>query len=239
MKPHIETIYSPLLLDLYDVTDTIVVIIDVFRATSTVAAALYNGAVKIIPVSSVEDCIRYGKEELNAVTAGEREGKVIPGLQYGNSPAEYPRSFIEGKTLVLTTTNGTRLLHLAFRKGASEIITGSFPNLNTVVEYLKNSGKNILLGCSGWKNRINLEDTLFAGAVASRLQSVYDIHCDSTLMAMDLYQTHQNDLLALARQATHWHRLEAFGLAHDLEYCVTPNVANVLPYFKDGALWKK
>src|SRR3989442_8427567 len=110
-KRYLHTILSPGLLDLYEVTDSIVVIIDVFRATSTIATALYNGSEKIIPVASVEDCIAIGKK-LNAVTAGERDGKIIKGLQHGNSPAEYTREFIEGKTLVLTTTNGTRLLHM-------------------------------------------------------------------------------------------------------------------------------
>src|ERR1044072_3787548 len=96
-KPTLYTILSPALLNLYNVSDTIVVIIDVFRATSTIATALYNGAAKVIPVAGVDDCIAIGKK-LNAVTAGERDGKIIEGLQHGNSPTEYPRSFIEGKT---------------------------------------------------------------------------------------------------------------------------------------------
>src|SRR3954471_15388523 len=128
-KPILHTILSPGLLNLYEVSDSIVVIIDVFRATSTIATALYNGAEKVIPVANVDNCIAVGKK-LNAVTAGERDGKIIPGLQHGNSPAEYPRSFIEGKTLVLTTTNGTKLLHMALDRGASEVIIGSFPNLS-------------------------------------------------------------------------------------------------------------
>src|ERR1700741_620997 len=106
VKPALHTVLSPRLLDIYDITNSVVVIIDVFRATSTIATALYNGASRVIPVDSVEQCIQVGKTT-GGITAGERDGKVIPGLAYGNSPAEYPRSFIEGKTLVLTTTNGT------------------------------------------------------------------------------------------------------------------------------------
>src|SRR6476660_1069825 len=104
-KPILHTILSPGLLNLYEVSNSIVVIIDVFRATSTIATALYNGAARVIPVDSVDKCIELG-QTTGGITAGERDGKVIPGLSYGNSPAEYPRSFIEGKTLVLTTTNG-------------------------------------------------------------------------------------------------------------------------------------
>ncbi len=234
-KPYLHTILSPGLLNLYEVENSIVVIIDVFRATSTIATALSNGAQKIIPVAGVEDCIAIGKE-LNAVTAGERDGKVIEGLQHGNSPAEYPRAFIEGKTLVLTTTNGTKLLHMALDKGAAEVITGSFPNLSAVCEHLKHTNKHVILGCSAWKNRFNLEDTLFAGAVINRIKENFTIHCDSSIMAEEMYSLHKNDMYSFIRRTTHWHRLSAFGLEKDLEYCVTPDVANVLPLFKEGAL---
>ena len=234
-NPFLHTLLSPRLLDLYDVHDSIVVIIDVFRATSTIATALYNGAEKIVPVAGVEDCIMIGKK-LNAVTAGERDGKVIEGLQHGNSPAEYPRSFIEGKTLVLTTTNGTKLLHMALDKGASEDVTGSFPNLSKVCEHLLSAQKNVILGCSAWKDRFNLEDTLFAGAVISRIKQFFTIRCDSSLMAEDMYRLHFHDIHSFIRKTTHWHRLASYGLEKDLEYCVTPDVANVLPQYADGAL---
>lgn len=234
-KPLLHTILSPGLLNLYDVENSIVVIIDVFRATSTIATALYNGATKVVPVASVEDCISIGKR-MNAITAGERDGKIIAGLQHGNSPAEYPAEFIKDKTLVLTTTNGTKLLHMALESGASEVITGSFPNLSAVCAHLKNTNKNIILGCSAWKNRFNLEDTLFAGAVISQVRDNFTIHCDSSLMAEDMYNLHKNNMYQFIRKTTHWHRLASYGLEKDLEYCVTANVANVLPVYRHGAL---
>jgi 2-phosphosulfolactate phosphatase len=234
-KPVLHTVLSPKLLSLYDVSNSIVVIIDVFRATSTIATALFNGAAKVVPVASVEDCISIGKS-LGAVTAGERDGKVIPGLQYGNSPAEYPRSFIENKTLVLTTTNGTKLLHMALDRGADEVVTGSFPNLNAVCNHLIQKGKNVILGCSAWKDKFNMEDALFAGAVISNIKEHFTVHCDSSLMAEDMYNLHKNNRYGFIRKLTHWHRLSAFGLEKDLEYCVTENVADVLPLYKDGAL---
>lgn len=234
-KPTLFTLLSPRLLDLYNAEDAIVVIIDVFRATSTIATALYNGAAKVVPVEGVQECIAIG-EQLNAVTAGERDGKVIEGLQNGNSPSEYTTKFIKGKTLVLTTTNGTKLLHKAHNKGAAEVITGSFPNLSSVCNYLLQTNKNVLLGCSAWKDRINIEDTLFAGAVINQIQNHFTIHCDSSLMAESLFCQHRNDLYSFIRKTTHWHRLACYGLEQDLEYCVTPDVADVLPVFKSGAL---
>src|SRR5687768_569133 len=94
LLPRLEVCLSPALLHLFDTKDTIVVIIDVFRATSTIAAALHNGAARIIPVASVEECIELGRNTANSLTAGERDGKVAAGLEYGNSPLEYPRSFV-------------------------------------------------------------------------------------------------------------------------------------------------
>ncbi|MFT4205184.1 MAG: 2-phosphosulfolactate phosphatase [Chitinophagaceae bacterium] len=238
-KPTLHTVLSPRLLDLYDLADAVVVVIDVFRATSTIATALYNGAEQVIPVSDVATCIKIGEETPNSITAGEREGKVIPGLQHGNSPAEYPRSFIAGKTLVLTTTNGTKLLNMALQMGASDIITASFPNISATCNYLAANGKNVLLGCSGWKDKVNLEDTLFAGAIASRIGGQYDILCDSTLAAQQTYEQHRHDLLSLAKQATHWHRLAGYGLSHDLQYCISEDTANVLCRYQDGKLLAK
>ena len=104
-KPALHTALSPSMLHLYDANNTIVVIIDVLRATSTIATALYNGASYIVPVETVARCIELGREP-GTVTAGERDGKIAEGLQYGNSPFEYPRKFIENKILILTTTNG-------------------------------------------------------------------------------------------------------------------------------------
>ena len=230
-----HTVISPRLLDLYDLSDSIVVVIDVFRATSTIATALFNGASRVIPVDSVDQCIRIGNDT-GGITAGERDGKVIEGLSYGNSPAEYPRSFIDGKTLVLTTTNGTKLLHKALQSGAAEVVTGSFPNLSAVCDYLIAQNKPVILGCSAWKDKFNIEDTLFAGAVIHRVKEHFTIHCDSSLMAEELYHLHQGDMYQFIRKTTHWHRLASYGLEKDLEYCVTENIANVLPIYRNGDL---
>jgi len=234
-KPNLHTVISPRLLDLYDISDSIVVVIDVFRATSTIATALFNGASRVIPVDSVDQCIRIGNDT-GGITAGERDGKVIEGLSYGNSPAEYPRSFIDGKTLVLTTTNGTKLLHKALQSGAAEVVTGSFPNLSAVCDYLIAQNKPVILGCSAWKDKFNIEDTLFAGAVIHRVKEHFTIHCDSSLMAEELYHLHQGDMYQFIRKTTHWHRLASYGLEKDLEYCVTENIANVLPIYRNGDL---
>jgi 2-phosphosulfolactate phosphatase len=224
--PKIETCFSPSLLHLYDIKDSIVVIIDVFRATSTIAAALHNGAAEIIPVDSVAKCIELGAQMPNSLTAGERDGKVAEGLQHGNSPLEYPRDFIENKSLVLTTTNGTRLLHMC--SDANEIITGSFLNLGAVCDYLVSQKKNVLLACASWKDRYNLEDSLFAGAVYDAIGAHFEMNCDSTRAATHLYKAAKNDLYAFIQDSSHFLRLSKFGLQYDMEYCCKINEHNVL-----------
>ena len=235
-KPTLHTSISPALLNLYDISNSVVVIIDVFRATSTIASALYNGARCVIPVDSVPKAIEISRN-IGGIAAGERDGMIAEGLSHGNSPLEYPREFIENKTLVLTTTNGTRLLQMALDKNADTIISGSFPNLDAVCEYLVKAGKNVIMGCAGWKDRFNLEDTLFAGAVIHEVKKHFTIHCDSSLMAETMYDKYKNKLVDFAPKLTHYHRLvERFGLIEDIRYCLTPNLANVLPLYADGKL---
>ena len=239
-RPSLFTSLSPALLHLYDVSNSIVVIIDVLRATSTIATALHNGAKEIIPVDSVTDCIRIGKE-IGGITAGERDGKVAEGLTYGNSPFEYPASFIAGKTLVLTTTNGTKLLHMALNKNAKRIITGSFPNLSAVCDYLVAQNQPVILGCAAWKGRVNIEDTLFAGAVISRIKNHFNINCDSSAMASSLYEMAKSNLFDFmkTKQASHYLRLSNYGLEKDIQYCLTEDNANTLCIYEDGKLVKK
>jgi 2-phosphosulfolactate phosphatase len=228
-KPNLEVCLSPALLHLYNTKDAVVVIIDIFRATSTITAALHNGARCVIPVATVEECISIGKSLPGSLTAGERDGKVADGLQHGNSPLEYPASFIKDRALVLTTTNGTRLLHMV--QGAAEIVIGSFLNLSVLCDYLIAQNKNVLLGCASWKDKYNLEDTLFAGAVINRIQHSFEINCDAARGARHLYNSSGgSNFIEFLKDGSHYRRLSAFGLQHDMEYCATPDLHPVVPY---------
>jgi 2-phosphosulfolactate phosphatase len=219
------------------VNHAIVVIIDVLRATSTIATALHNGAKCVIPVDSVAKCIELGRQ-IDGITAGERDGKIAEGLEHGNSPFEYPTEFIGGRTLVLTTTNGTKLLHMALDRGAGQIITGSFPNLGAVCDYLLAQNTPVLLGCAAWKDKVNIEDMLFAGAVIHRVKHNFDINCDSSQTAETMYLDARSDLFEFmkAKNASHYRRLSGYGLEKDIRYCLTPDVAPVLPLYENGKL---
>src|SRR5665213_152544 len=238
-RPALYTILSPSLRERYDLSDSIVVIIDILRATSTIATALHNGAKAIIPVDSVAECIKLGKQ-LDVITAGERNGKIAEGLQYGNTPLQYTHDFINGKTMVLTTTNGTKLLRLALSENAKGIITGSFCNISAVCDYLVNQKSNVVLACAAWKNRINIEDTLFAGAVISRIKTHFELNCDASQIAEVLYLQANGDLFEFMKEknASHYHRLMNFGLEKDIRFCLTEDTANVLSLYANGRLVK-
>ena len=235
--PTLNTVLSPSLLNLYDVSDSTVVIIDILRATSTIAAALFNGAKSVIPVDSVAGCIKLGKQ-MEVITAGERDGKIAEGLQYGNTPLQYTENFIKGKTLVLTTTNGTKLLHKALAANAKTIITGSFCNISSVCDFLVKKKSNVILACAAWKNRINIEDTLFAGAVINRIKGNFDINCDASQIAETLYLQANGVLLDFMKDknASHYHRLMNFGLEEDIQFCLTEDNANILSIYSGGRL---
>lgn len=236
-KPSLYTCLSPALLHLYDVSSSIVVIIDILRATSTIATALFNGAKSIIPVDSVAECIKLGRQ-MEVITAGERDGKIAEGLVYGNSPLTYPKKFIKGKVLVLTTTNGTKLLHMALAENAKGIITGSFCNLSAVCDYLLKQKHDVILACAAWKDKINLEDTLFAGAVICRIKENFYINCDASKMSESLYQEARPDLFEFMKNknASHYHRLMGYGLEEDIRFCLSEDNANILTVYEDGRL---
>lgn len=233
----LHTALSPALLNLYDLNHAIVVIIDVLRATSTIATALYNGAKCVIPVDSVAKCIELGRQ-IDGITAGERDGMIAEGLEHGNSPFEYPREFIGGKTLVLTTTNGTKLLHMALDRGAGQIVTGSFPNLSAVCTYLLAQNQPVVLACAAWKDRVNIEDMLFAGAVIHRVKAYFTLNCDSSQLAETVYLEARADVFEFMKNknASHYHRLNGYGLEKDIRYCLTPDIAPVLPLYENGKL---
>jgi len=127
---------------------------------------------------------------------------------------------------------------MALERGAAEIITGSFPNLSAVCDYLIAENRNVLLGCAAWKDKVNIEDQLFAGAVISRIKDHFDINCDSSQMAETLYMEASSDLYGFMKnkKASHYTRLSNFGLEKDIQYCLTPDIANVLPLYQNGML---
>jgi 2-phosphosulfolactate phosphatase len=233
MQKRIEVCLTPALLHLYDISNSIVVVIDVLRATSSIVYGIDNGAVAIIPVAHVEDCLAYSGKGF--LLAAERDGSVVEGYDFGNSPFSYTKEKVAGKTVVLTTTNGTKALHMA-RETAHQVVIGSFLNLQALCDWLKVQDKSVLLLCAGWKDQFNLEDTLFAGAVVAELRKDFTHFDDSSVAAEDLYQLARNDLRTYIRKSSHSYRLALLNIEEDVRFCLQLNICEAIPVLSGDAL---
>ena len=218
---------SPALLPLFDIEGSIVVVIDIFRATSSICYGIANGAEAIIPVAEVEECAAYREKGHNYLLAAERDGRVVDGFDFGNSPFSYTAEKVSGKTVVLTTTNGTHTLHQSIR--AKQIVIGSFLNLTAVCQWLKKQNDNILLVCAGWKNNVNLEDTLFAGAVVHQLEGPGYKTDDAAIAAADLYRIAKTDLPDYLKKTSHAERLKKLGIKADIDFCLNVDMVSDIP----------
>jgi 2-phosphosulfolactate phosphatase len=236
MKQQLNVCLTPALIPLYTVEDYIVVIIDIFRATSSICYGIENGADAIIPVSQVEECIAYREKGLDYLIAAERNGEVVEGFDFGNSPFSYTTEKVHGKTVVLTTTNGTHALHLS--RSAKKIVIGSFLNLTSLCIWLKSQHDNILLVCAGWKNNFNLEDTMFAGAVIEQLKEGEYVLDDSAIAANDLFQLGKNNLNDYLKKTSHSERLKKLGIEEDIAFCLNVDTTTAIPVLEGERLVK-
>lgn len=231
----IEVCYSPALFPVYySNSDCVVVIIDIFRATSAICTAFQYGIKRIIPVATVDEAREYGAKGF--IAAAERHGEVVEGFDKGNSPFSYMDPSLKGKELVLTTTNGTKAIERA--KAADRIIIGSFLNISAVCDFLLKQNKNIILLCAGWKDRFNMEDTLFAGAVIHQLKNseIYTGLADSSIAAEQLYSIAKDDLKGFLESTSHRRRLKRLNLEKDIEYCLQMDIMDIIPIFKGNGL---
>lgn len=234
---NIEVCHTPQAYNLFHKEDAIVVVIDIFRATSAIVTAFYNGVSKMIPVATVDEAREYQRNGFLA--AAERDGEVIEGFELGNSPFGYMNNKVKGKTIAISTTNGTQAIE-ASRK-SSKILIGSFLNIDVLCEYLLSQKKDVILLCAGWKNKFNLEDTVFAGAVVHKLTTEGNNHvidCDSAIAARHLYSLAKDDLFEFLSDSSHRKRLAKLDLERDIKYCLTSNQCPVIPVMEGKYLVK-
>jgi 2-phosphosulfolactate phosphatase len=233
-KRNLETCFSPALYEADLHLNSIVVIIDILRATSAICTAFANGAASIIPVEGVEEAREYKRR--GYLVAAERDGYILDFADFGNSPFNFTREKVEGKTIVYSTTNGTGIINLAY--SAEKIVIGSFLNISALVRWLKSQDKDVILFCAGWKNRFNLEDTVCAGAFAEQLlaSDLYSTICDSTHAALDLWKVAKNDLPGYIEKSAQRTRLRNKGLDDCIGFCLTPDLTEKIPVIKNGIL---
>lgn len=224
----VEVVYSPALFPVYfNNKDCVVVVIDVFRATTAICAAFEGGIDSLIPVATLEEAIKYKQE--GYLVGAERNAEVVEGFDFGNSPLIFKDGEYKNKSIVLSTTNGTRAIEMA--KSANKVVIGAFTNLSAVCDYIEKEDKDVLLLCAGWKDRFSLEDTLFAGAVAERISKNLRFNnlSDSSIASIDMYQSAKDDMYGFLGESSHRKRLSRLNMEEDIIYCLTMDQSTIVP----------
>ena len=212
-----------------------VVIIDLLRATSVISTAFMEGVKAIIPVQTLEEALSY-KGRDGYIVAAERNAKPIEGFDYGNSPFHYINADVAGKTLVLTTTNGTKAIYNAKEH---KVITASYINIKAVAQHLIEEHNDTILLCSGWKGVFNLEDPIFAGSLATLLldSGKYDSNCDSLFASRQLLNNANGDLFTYLSDSSHRRRLKSLNMEDDTRFCLSPPIKSaIIPILKGDKL---
>ncbi len=216
---------SPELYPLYHRPGCCVIVVDIFRASTTMVTALAHRARSIIPVASTEEAERLG-QSTDCLVAAERDTRRCAFAQLGNDPAEYSYEAVNGHDIVFTTTNGTRSITIAQQHGVEELLVGAFINLSSTLEHCAAAGRDILILAAGWRGQASMEDMLYAGALADRAEKLGlgQAADDATRMMCDLWRAHCLSLgerVRYLRESEHYRRLVASGFADSVPYCLS------------------
>jgi 2-phosphosulfolactate phosphatase len=213
------------------------VVIDVLRACTTIVYAFKNGAERVIPVSSVEDATRLlpTLDKKATLLGGESEGKKIDGFDLGNSPLEYKRQKVKGKTILMTTTNGT--IALVRSKGAKELLAGCFVNFDAVSDRLTSGRLDVAIICAGKKGEFALEDAACAGMLVQKmLEKNTELQLNDGALAALLLAEKYPVVPELLEISSHGKYLISLGFEKDLKICSKLNSAQILPLVEDGRI---
>lgn len=239
----VEILLIPEEIQKKDITSSLVVIIDVLRASSTITTALAEGADSVIPVYSPEEAKIIAEKMYSkpgkVLLCGERRGQKLPGFIMGNSPLEYKNPQVKDKIIVLSTTNGIKAINIA--REAAHIIIGCFLNLQAVIKYCQKYSKNILLVCGGHRGNISLEDMVCAGMMKKLIESNKEkppkpYLNDDAFIANLAYQYFQDDLLKMLQTSIWGQTLIAMDFQQDLVFCAQKNIYKVVPILKNDCL---
>jgi len=233
MQQHtLQVCLSNSLMDLHqqDIEKHLIIFIDILRNTSTMTAALFYGIEKVKPVAKVKEAAAY-LEKPGYIVAGERHGIKIPEFDADNSPLFFKNRDNTNQTLVITSTNGTQSVHLS--KKAKVLCCGGFVNQSKLTQFILEQNLPTLILASGWRGNVNLEDTLFAGAMVNQLRSHFDVLGDPALLAEMVYLKHQHNIFEIVNKASHYKRIAQTNNTTDITFCLSTDVAPVVPIF-DG-----
>lgn len=231
--------FTPAHLEEMHLKDKNVVVIDVLRASTTIVTALSNGAKEIIPVNNIESAVKISGSLFGDVTlrAGERNGRMIEGFNLGNSPGEYTREVIAGKSIIFMTSNGS----VAMVKGrhAKNLVIGGFINLSAIVSFLKQLNEDFVIICAGKEHNFSLEDAVCAGKIISHLNKELGdelVLDDSGVAAVALDKALGKAILKVLKNSEHGRYLTEIGFGDDLRVCAEIDTLGVLPVLSGNVI---
>ena len=228
--PDLEICFSPAqwkTLDREHLRTSACAVIDVIRATSTIVTALAHGSPGVQPVASVDEAFALKTQDPTALLAGERGGQALPGFDLGNSPEDFTTERVQGKRMILTTTNGTQAL--AACDGAKAVVTASFLNLAAVADRLLQLGPPWIIVCAGCNGEFGVDDAAVAGALAEAL--------DQDHALVSLYRSVRTDLAEMLLGSAAGQELRKVGLEKDIPFCAKLNQFTLVPTLgEDGCL---
>jgi 2-phosphosulfolactate phosphatase len=217
--------------------DRIVVVIDVLRATSVMVTALNNGCDKIIPVKEIEEAIAIASKDRNKyLLGGERGGIKIDKFDFSNSPLDYSEDIVKGKSLIMTTTNGTRAIKNS--EEADEIFIGALINGRVVAEKLAKLNKDVTFVNAGTDGEFSMDDFITSGYIINCLRDVMNNHCTLTDIAKTSEYVYINNpsIISFVKDALHYKRMKELNYNEDLRYCLSKDLVNIVPEYKDGEI---
>lgn len=217
------------------ITNKVVVVIDMLRATSVITTALANGAEKVIPVLTVEESFKIA-ESLNneVILGGERRAVKIDGFHMSNSPLEYTKQEVEGKTVILSTTNGTKAINNCLE--ADKIYIGCMLNAKAVADKLIELDKDVVFVNAGTLGKFSIDDFICAGYMIKCIsENSNSIISDLAFTAKYVYDNN-NNVLDYIKNARHYEVLKSLNLEADIQYCVKKDLFSIVPEYKHGEI---
>ena len=234
----LDVLFSPVQADELFFTGKTAVIIDVLRASSTIITALANGAKEVVPVGTVEFAVKVSGGIFGGQTllGGERNTKKIEGFALGNSPSEYTKEIVNGKSIVFYSTNGSRAIVKA--KYSANLFVCSFNNLKTLAKHIKKLNEDAVILCAGNNNFFSLEDSVCAGMFISELIAGNKKNelTDAATSALTLFKSFGKDIYKMLCKADHGQLLINNGFKEDLKACAELDSTEVIPFYADSAL---
>ncbi len=234
----LDVLFSPVQADELFFTGKTTVVIDVLRASSTIITALTNGAKEIVPVGTVEFAVKVSGGIFGGQTllGGERNTKKIEGFALGNSPSEYTKEIVSGKSIVFYSTNGSRAIVKA--KYSANLFICSFNNLKALANHLKKLNEDVIILCSGNNNFFNLEDSVCAGMLLNELMAGNKKTelTDSSTGALTLFKTFGKNILKMLSETDHGRLLINNGFQTDLQACSELDSSDVIPFYAGNTL---